>query len=50
MVDLLTFDTEVRRSITQTVTDGDTTHAPSADAVRDYIDEVIGDADDWLTS
>jgi len=83
MTDLLTFDTEVQRSIVQTITDSDTTHSPSADAVhdalalkeatsnkssnmttdtgsttkyptvkavQDYIDSVIGDADDWLTS
>ena len=50
MTNLLVFDVEVRRLIVQEVTDGDTTHAPSADAVRDYIAEVIGDADDWLTS
>ena len=69
--------------IVQTITDGDTTHAPSGDAVydalalkenssnkssnmttdtgsttkyptvkavQDYIDSIIGDADDWLTS
>lgn len=37
-------------SIVQEVTNGDTTHAPSGDAVYDYIEEIIGDADDWLTS
>ena len=41
MVDLLTFDTEVRRSITQNVTDGDTTHAPSGDAVHDALSEKV---------
>lgn len=32
------------------ITDGDTTHIASVDVIYDYIDEVIGDADDWLTS
>ena len=33
-----------------TITDGDTTHIASVDVIYDYIDEIIGDADDWLTS
>lgn len=37
-------------SIVQTVTDGDTTHAPSGDAVYDYINSIIGDIDSWLVS
>lgn len=32
------------------ITDGDTTHIASVDVIYDYIDEIIGDADDWLTS
>ena len=32
------------------ITNGDTTHIASVDVIYDYIDEVIGDADDWLTS
>ena len=41
MVDLLTFDTEVRRSIVQEITAGDTTHAPSGDAVHDALSEKV---------
>jgi len=37
MVDLLNFDTEVRRSITQSITEDDTTHVPSGDAVYDAL-------------
>ena len=33
-----------------TITDGDTSHVVSADVIHDYIDSIIGDADDWLTS
>lgn len=29
-------------NITQTITDGDTTHCPSADAVYEYVDAIIG--------
>lgn len=29
-------------NITQTITNGDTTHCPSADAVYDYINSIIG--------
>ena len=32
------------------ITNGDTTHIVSADVIYDYIDNIIGDADDWLTS
>ena len=32
------------------ITDGDTTHVATVDVIHDYIDEIIGDADDWLTS
>lgn len=32
------------------ITDGDTTHIASVDVIYDYIDSIIGDADDWLTS
>lgn len=32
------------------ITDGDTTHIASVDVIYDYIEEIIGDADDWLTS
>lgn len=32
------------------ITDGDTTHIATVDVIHDYIDEIIGDADDWLTS
>lgn len=42
MTNLLVFDDEVRRSIVQEVTDGDTTHAPSCDAVYDAIASVPG--------
>lgn len=43
MTDLLTMPTEVKsvianEVIVQTVTDGDTTHMPSADAVYDVVD------------
>lgn len=41
MVDLLTFDTEVRRSIVQEITAEDTTHAPSGDAVHDALSEKV---------
>ena len=50
MVDLLTFDTEVRRSITQNVTNGDTTHAPSGDAVYDFVMDIIGDIEEDMLS
>ena len=51
MTDLVNLETETRTIILkQTITNGDTTHAPSCDAVYDYIDSIIGDADDWLTS
>lgn len=36
--------------LTDSVTNGDTTHAVTPNAVYDYIESVIGDADDWLTS
>lgn len=32
------------------ISDGDTTHIASVDVIYDYIEEIIGDADDWLTS
>ena len=41
MVDLLTFDTEVRRSIVQEITEDDNTHAPSGDAVHDALSEKV---------
>ena len=42
MTNLLVFDDEVRRSIVQEVTDGDTTHAPSGDAVYGAIASIPG--------
>lgn len=50
MADLLDFDVEVRRSITQTVTNGDTTHVPSSDAVYNFVMNIIGDIEEDMLS
>lgn len=50
MTNLLTFDTEVRRSIVQNVSNGDSTHAPSGDAVYDFVMNIIGNIEEDMLS
>jgi len=43
-------EAKTNKSSSITTDTGSTTKYPTVKAVEDYIDAVIGDADDWLTS
>jgi len=48
--DIANMEVTTNKSSNMTTDTGSTTKYPTVKAVQDYIDSVIGDADDWLTS